>query len=226
MSAVYTKDIVCLANSRRPPSGRCVAGLEQATGLWVRPVSGRPGLEISEEERRYRDGSQVAVLDVVRIGFKQPQPHNHQTENHLIDDDTYWEKIGHCSFENLLRLVQTPASLWVDGISSYHGLNDQIPQASAAGIVGSLVLVRPDPMHLSVVSESTHTGSMRRRVRARFVVGSTNYCLSVTHPEVEQQYLRHPDATYNITGAVACVSLSDFFKGNAYKLVATLIFPC
>ena len=31
-------EFLCLANSRKPPA-RCVAGLDLATGMWLRPVS-------------------------------------------------------------------------------------------------------------------------------------------------------------------------------------------
>ncbi len=81
----YTKTIACLANSRKPPSGgRCVAGREvtpSGFGAWIRPVSVRPTQEISEEERRYQDGTDPQVLDVIAIQLASAQPQLHQKEN-------------------------------------------------------------------------------------------------------------------------------------------------
>src|SRR2546425_7253376 len=119
----YAKRIVCLANSRKPPSGgRCVAGREvtsAAFGGWIRPVSARPSQEISEEERRYQDGNDPRVLDVVEIQMIHTQPQHHQQENHLIDANYYWEKRGTVSWRDLQPAVEDPAGpLWLNGYSS------------------------------------------------------------------------------------------------------------
>ena len=101
----YTKTIVCLANSRKPPSGRCVAGREVASsgfGVWIRPVSARPTQEISEEERRYQNGTDPKVLDIITISMSGAQPQHHQQENHLVDDGYYWTKSGTVSWRDLL----------------------------------------------------------------------------------------------------------------------------
>jgi hypothetical protein len=89
---MYEVTILCLANSRKPPSGRCIAGKKfdgTKTEEWIRPVSARPSHEVSEEERRYETGSKVQLLDIVYIPLLEHNPHGHQVENHTLDADYY-----------------------------------------------------------------------------------------------------------------------------------------
>ncbi|MDD5468010.1 MAG: hypothetical protein PHS96_09390 [Anaerolineales bacterium] len=160
----YTKTIVCLANSRKPPSGRCIAGLEANStgfGAWVRPVSNRETQEISEEERRYKDGTDPKLLDVIKIKMIRPVPHLHQQENHLIDDGYYWMKKGIISWDGLLNAVEDPAGpLWINGYSSMYGQNDRIPDDLLNRLNRSLYLVRPDKLKLIIASEGGDFGPL------------------------------------------------------------------
>ncbi len=85
---MYQYKIVCLANSRKPPSGRCIAGkLWDAgkAGVWLRPVSARASHEVSEAERRYPDGHLARLLDIVTVPLIQAKPFHFQHENHVLD---------------------------------------------------------------------------------------------------------------------------------------------
>lgn len=227
MSSRYTKTIVCLANSRKPPSGRCVAGREiigTTFGDWIRPVSERPTQEISLEERRYQDGRDPRLLDVIAIEMKCHQPHRHQRENHLIDADSYWVKQRTIAWHDLQVAVEDPSGpLWLDGFSSYNGQNDRVPEPSLDGLSRSLYLIRPEQLRLTVASEGGDFGPPRRRVRARFNLCGHSYRIVVTDPHAESDFLARQDGEYPLADALICVSLGEVYHGYAYKLAAALI---
>jgi hypothetical protein len=229
MTQRYTRRIVCLANSRKPPSGRCVAGREVSEkdfGDWIRPVSARPTQEISLEERRYENGQDPSLLDIIAIQMTSPQPHHHQQENHLIDADCYWVKQGTISWQELQATVEDPAGpLWLNGDSSYHGENDRVSENSLDGLARSLYLVRPEHLRLVVASEGGIFGPPRRRVRARFTLCGHSYCLTVTEPSTESELLAGNNGEYPMPDALLCISLGEVFHGYAYKLAAAVIRP-
>ena len=217
----FKKRIVCLANSRKL-SGRCLAGREisgRSLGDWIRPVSSRPNEEISLEERRFQDGSEPALRDLLEIPMIEGRPHECQVENHLIDHEYYWTKVGEFPSTQLRTLCETPATLWINGYRSYNGLNDRIPQAEAAVLPSSLVLIEPRDLSLCV-----ERGLKKLQVRADFAFLGEPYKLTVTDPDVERSSLSQGEGRYPYPRpAVACISLGEPFDGYRYKLMASLI---
>jgi hypothetical protein len=77
---MYTKTILCLANSRKM-SGRCIAGKEfdnGRLGAWLRPISARATEELSDDDRNYEDGEDprtitpaqpIAIYGGVKVTF-------------------------------------------------------------------------------------------------------------------------------------------------------------
>lgn len=217
----YSKRIVCLASSRKL-SGRCIVGREisgSAVDPWVRPVSSRVNEEISLEERKFEDGSQPTLLDVLEIPMIEPRPHSCQVENHLIDDKYYWSKIDEFPRSSLRGLSENPSTLWINGHDSYNGINDRIPESEADSLASSLVLIEPEQLVICV-----ERGLKKLQVRATFRFRGKRYKLTVTDPDIERSYLKQGEGDYGYEQpAVACVSIGELFEGYRYKLVASII---
>ena len=193
---------------------------------WIRPISKRPSEEVSEEERRYENGKDPQLLDVVRIPMIEPRPKSHQSENHLIDDGYYWRRVKRGSWEDAIDSVDDVLGpLWANGHSSYNGINDRVPKEITKTLDGSLFLITPEDLKIQVVTEGAEFGEPRRRVRATFKLNNQTYKLAVTDPQIEREFLRGENGTYPIESALLCISLGELWEGYAYKLVAAMITP-
>ncbi len=224
----YEKTILCLANSRRP-GGRCVAGKEIVNGKigsWIRPINAENGHAISEADLQYENGTSADVPDIVTIPMLESRPHAHQTENHLIASDYYWEKQSTATWDQIKDATdKVPGPLWLNLESSFHGVNDKIPQAAANSLTSSLLLIAPSKLEISVGKESQYGGGSKRKVRAKFQLNGALYNFVVTDPWAEAEYFAGADGSYKINEARLCISLAEAINGLAIKLVATLLTP-
>ncbi|WP_165711207.1 dual OB domain-containing protein [Stenotrophomonas maltophilia] len=218
-------NFVCLANSKKF-SGRCIAGkMQDAKGnwVWVRPVGGAGGKEITEDDRKYNDGSGAQVLDIINIVVKQVDIHPYQSENVIIDSGYYWTKVGGWPVANLQGLIDSPGALWELGDSSTSGLNDRVGDMNLKAARQTLFLIEPQALEFSVGVEGAVFGGNKRKVRAWFNYRGVDYGLAVTDPILEAKYLAGPDGQYqNSSVKYMTVSLGEPFNGHAYKLVAAV----
>ncbi len=229
---LYTKTFVCLANSRKR-QGHCVAGKEIFKdfqfGNWVRPVSNRPDEEVSENERCYENGREPELLDIVTVLMQRPLPHAYQTENHLIQarhwrkPGSCWSKRGSLTWHRLDHAVENfSGALWVDGHSSHDGKNDRVPLVQAQALNSSLTFLETEDLVMVAVDDRMN---LTRKVRARFSLGGTQYCLAVTDPSVECSFLAQHVGEHAVGLARLCISLSEPFLSHCYKLVAGITTP-
>jgi hypothetical protein len=190
-------------------------------------VSHRPSAEISLEERLYENGEEPRILDVLTIAMMAPAPRVHQTENHMIDGERYWTRRTALTVADLGALVERPASLWLNGASTYHGKNDCVAQADAAQFTSSLFLIAPeaDTLRVLVRTEGGKFAPARRRVRADFRYNGAEYSFIVTDPAVEQAFLPRDEGVFPVKDAYLCVSLTEAYEGDkrCHKVVAAII---
>ena len=205
-------------------SGRCIAGKivnGNRYSDWLRPVSSRQDGEVSEEERRYENGSDPRVLDIIDIPLLKPVPSGFQTENYLLDDKYYWSSKGRKSWHDIAAAVDViKGPLWWNGDSSYNGINDRVPASEYKKLSSSLLLIRPEGLKIHVGQ-----GYNKREVRASFSYSTNDYKLKVTDPIAERLYLSGPDGSNGVSDADLCISLGEPFNGFTYKLVAALVTP-
>jgi hypothetical protein len=219
----FYKTIVCLANSRKRGK-RCIAGKEivhnQLTQNWIRPVSSHGSGELSETEVMLKQGKGPKLLDVVTIPIERQQAHAYQTENYLIDSDQRWIENPPLPISLLPSLSDSVDTIWINGYHSSRGNNDRIPlEYMTNGLDSSLLLIKPDFLTIRVSTQ------YRSKVRAYFGYKNQEYNFSISDLAVELHYETKPNGEYPITDdAYLCISLSEPFEGNCYKLVAGIIF--
>jgi hypothetical protein len=219
------KEFICLANSRKL-RGKCVAGkiIEKAkVGQWIRPVSVRDTGELSDRDRRYQDGSDPRIFDIIRAPFVEKQTHKYQSENYVIDDTIYWARVGRASPAQIkasLDVVSGP--LWLNKSSSYNGVNDRVLEDEAGGD-GSLKFVTVDDLVIKVAVEGAEFNNARTKVRASFNLTGAHYLLPITDPVMTEKYGGGGEGSYDIGKAFLCISLGEPYSGYAYKLVAAVV---
>lgn len=216
-------EIVCLANSRKI-SGRCIAGKIIESKKWIRPVSNRDGEEISEEERRYKNGQMPKLRDIISIPIKEHRPKFFQNENYLIDDAYYWGKTDVFN-GNLKDYLDYPQYLWGTDSSSNQGENDRIPEENCSNYNDSLYLIKPQTLKIIVQVEYPGYEYEKRKVRAEFKYNDTIYIFPVTDPVIEQKYLSGGDGDFilHTENIYLCVSVGLPYNDFCYKFLASII---
>ena len=227
------KRMVCLANSRKP-GGRCVAGkellLDGSVGAWIRPVTNQGSGAVPIWECMYADGTEPAVLDILEVPVLGQVPKDYQRENWELDPKRPWRKLGNITFEAAVECVDSVASLWRPGYSTYNGINDHVPLEEAKLEHDSLRLIFVNNLALSVMAPGENFGNPTRRVLGHFRHDELEYRLWVTDAAWEREYLNGPNGDYFIGGACLTISLGEPFENSsgeyhAYKLIAAVITP-
>jgi hypothetical protein len=208
--------LICLANSWRS-GGRCIAGIDRATGAWIRPVP--PDTDAIPEARCTVGATALSLLDVFDVDVALPQETaRYQRENRVLKSWN-WVMHGRERAATLLQYVDDSAPLFHNTMDRVVGIVlDQLPPREWK----SLQLVRPRNLRFE---RDAHDP---RRWRARFKDKAGNeYLLKLTDPDAT----RRLEAGERIGSAcLLTVSLTRPWAGHdpsmlklCYKIVAAVI---
>ena len=219
------KRIVCLANARKDGE-RCIAGKELladgSLGGWIRPVSTsfKSGA-LRASERRYLDGEEPALLDIIELRVDDLKPEDFQRENWTIARDNQFKRVGRFTQSDLANWVDSPAELWINGHDAPPRRNCKVPiEQARAQLTCSLYLIEVDSVR--VTAGRSRQGRELKRGGFQHGTLAQNYVFDITDPLFEEKYAGKT-STFSVGRAYLTVSLALESDGDAYKLIAAVV---
>ena len=114
---------------------------------------------------------------VVALPLIESRPEDFQTENHLIDANYYWTKVGEATWDQLREALDSVSGpLWDNSSSSYNGLHDRVEVAAAAKLGDSLRLVEVKDLTIEVLLKGSNSAMPSARCEgcSRLATSNTN----------------------------------------------------
>jgi hypothetical protein len=209
--------LICLANSRRD-GGRCVAGIDADTGLWIRPVPPRGGA--IPEEKTFLGGRLFEPLDILQLDLDPPAfATRFQCENRQMQNWN-WRLVGRAKPADILKYCSRKDSvLHGPGKTVQPSDLEQLPPRQWA----SLELVH------AADATFEHDPRMPIRWQARFSSSPAgpSYCLHITDPEATLRLNKKQKIGPDCLLTVSLTEPKEFREYGkpelCYKLVAAVI---
>lgn len=101
------KNIVILAKSKKY-NNYCIAGMDMKTKKWIRVISEDDSISfaVPKYDVTYPNGTDVDILDIVRIDFKCEMPFPYQPENWVYNPKEKWYKIGKIAISEVYKMIK------------------------------------------------------------------------------------------------------------------------
>ncbi len=211
------KAIVCLANSRKY-NAYCVAGVEQDSREWIRPLGTGAHGAVTLAEQTLDDGSQPELLDVIEVALRAPTPDPAQPENWDLASGRWVlrDHLDDAAARELLEdlAVETPV----------FGTNERsisVEKAHTDGIDSSLAVIRAE--HLSWTKRVWPEGT---KIRARFTHAGARHDLPVTDLAWCSEFVGDEEGEYDHVDTeqvFLVISLGEPYNDEHWKLVAGVV---
>ena len=216
------KELILLAASEKYQN-YCIAGIDTSTGEWIRIVSEDPSIHgaVRQEDMHYETGTIPEIFDIIKIPCKKYQPSHFQPENHLFNNQVYWEKTGKASMHDVLKIhpLNQREYIFFDTNKKIH--KDQLSQISQTDI-HSLVLISVQTPILIVKQWEERK---EKDITMNFIYRGIQYrYLKITDINYKSRYLEQEEGSYRLPNNIFLViSLGECYDRDNYKLIATII---
>lgn len=231
---VQYKHMIVLANSIKK-NARCIAGREVTLksthyeiGSWIRPVTDHDEGAVWLSECVLETGGSPTVMHFVQVPLSHYAEDRRQPENWLIAPNVRWQSVDALYAKpDMSHFVEQPANLWLQTDKASDRISVQAMSRRAG--VPSIHIIRVEQLIISFGWQPYDQRKKRRR--AEFVHNGVEYDFSLTDPVIEDKY----GHSYPRQGAAAnrfyanyakpchiCVSLTPPYRGDHYKVVATI----
>ena len=213
------KEIIILAKSSKHRE-YCIAGIDTTTGEWIRPISDNIAHEGSVPlcDITYEDGTQVQILDKVKIKLLSHNPTKSQPENYKYDSSVCWYKTGKVTLEELIRSrgYDNPDKI-------FYNSNKEVSEGEVCG-QSSLLFV--NVKNSCIFIKTFDDGN--RRIQFNFEYNNIRYnYFKISDEVIKNTFLSQHDGSYNHRDNLAVVlSLTDKYDytGKYYKMVAHMFY--
>lgn len=220
-----SRELVIIAKSRKH-SDYCIAGIDCKSVELVRVITDNKnnGYAVSAKDIINEDGTIAEVLDnVVIVTDDNNVEIPHQPENIMLDKRYYVLNKGTLDKSKLRRFINQLANMYED---IFYNTNRYISKKELDQIHKedrhSLEIVKPDFMIVKVKD------SLKKTLMANIKYNSLWYNnIPITDEEFEEKYydkiLNSEYQKLNFRDICLVISLGEEFKGNYYKLIASVL---
>lgn len=212
------KTIVCLANSKKYRE-RCVAGVEQDSREWIRPIGSGSHGAVTIAEQTLIDGSRPELLDLVEMNLGEPVPQPGQPENWTLAPGR-WTKTGHLSNDEARDLLTALATH-----EPVFGTNERsvsVADVGAGHVTHSLAVVRPQQLNW----EKRPAFRGGTQIRCQFVHAGDWHDLALTDLAFLPLFANYEIGDYqhvDTEDVFLVISLAEPMNEDHWKLVAGVI---
>lgn len=204
------KKQICILTKSLKDRDYCVAGVDVATGRWIRLVTSKDGGAFPKEKL---DDAHFKELDVLEVQLKKHAPYRVQTENWLIEENAEIKKVGAFSKRHVFNLhaIDTPKMI-------FNSDKNELDDCEIKMLNHSLEMINVKDLQF----DTSLKGDGRHHYKVKFLYNGYTYNLALTDPK----YRNEDIDKVSIPNATIVVSIPPIPYGEKelyYKFVAKIL---